>query len=375
MIGYLDESGSHGFDFSKVGTSRYFVVTAIIINPQNHDMVIEMFTKIKNQYFPISEMKSSKIGNNEGRRIEILNKLLELDFKFHTLIVDKKRIDINSGLTYKEPFYKFLYGILYSDLYRTFPELQLIADSLISEEFTKSFQSYVNLNHKVDLFTKQKLTFHNSEQSILLQLSDIIGGTISRYYSGKSLIDPIDLLNSKLIKKTIWPDNFQEIFVEVNDDGNQFEDIISKLSILRVETYLDKNRNSSDNTTRARVMFLTYLKNNFLFNNRNRYITTQELIEYLSPHFEEKIKEQFLRQQIVGPLRNEGVLLVSNSNGYKIPSTKNDVLRFFNLFNRIISPMLSRLHTTHLALYGATNGELDVLNYPEFELLKRSFEK
>jgi hypothetical protein len=89
----------------------------------------------------------------------------------------------------------------------------------------------------------------------------------------------------------------------------------------------------------------------------------------------EEINEQYIRRQIVGPLRSEGILIVSNVNGYKIPSSKNDVITFFNLFSRTINPMLQRLKKSHEALYQATNGKLDMLAYEEFNTLKNCLNK
>ena len=122
---------------------------------------------------------------------------------------------------------------------------------------------------------------------------------------------------------------------------------------------------------KKRVYFLNYLKSIFLYNNKTRFIYTDEIISHIENLTNEKIKEQYFRQQIVGPLRTEGLLISSNINGYKIPCSISDIHSFFNLSSRIIFPMLSRLKMTHEALLQATNKKLDILSNPEFEYLKK----
>lgn len=373
MIAYLDESGSHGFNFQYEGTSSHFVVNSIFVDNSKHQEILEKFSILKNKYFPQSELKSSKIGNKDNIRQAILDELKNFDFKIFCLIVDKRKIHINSGLKYKESFYKFLYGVLYNRIYRTFSEVTVVADEMISEDFVTSFEKYIKNTHVVDLFQQGSITFSKSNGAILLQLADIIGGSINRFYAAKSSINPLEILREKVLGLYHWPEERVSYTAPI-ESGNEFEEEISKLALLRVNGYLDKNINGQDKLVRLRVMFLYYLRSVFLYDSRSRFIHTRELMNHIQHNTVEEIKEQFLRQQIVGPLRSEGVLIVSNSNGYKIPSSKNDVIEFFNLFSRIISPMIKRLQKSHEALIQATAGKLDILAYPEFQHLKKLVE-
>lgn len=375
FVAYIDESGGHGFNFENVGTSSHFVVNAILIDSSQIEILSSAFDIIKKQYFPISELKSSTIANQEAKRLEILNKLKDLDFKFYCLIVDKKKIHKSSGLQYKETFYKFLYGILYNNIYRSFRYLSIIADELISNDFILSFEKYIKENHQADLFHQNKISFVKSNQTILLQLSDLIGGSLNRFYSGKSNLNPITILEGKCIGQIDWPNNFSPYTVDEDSVPEDYEEEISTIALLRIDDYLNKNIDTRDNVVYLRVMFLSYLRLIFNYNSKHRYVFTQELLIHIKENTGEEIKEQFLRQQIVGPLRSEGILIMSNSNGYKIPSTKRDIVTFFNLFSKIINPMIHRLEKTHSALYTATQGKLNMMDYPEFEYLKKLLEK
>ena len=50
-IAFLDESGGHGFDFSKQGTSTHFVVCAIIIDKVTESDFSAKFLQIKSHIF------------------------------------------------------------------------------------------------------------------------------------------------------------------------------------------------------------------------------------------------------------------------------------------------------------------------------------
>lgn len=374
-IAFIDESGGHGFNFVNEGTSTHFVVNAILVDSSNLESLSTEFAAIKKQYFPNSELKSSKIANRDGTRLEILNKLKALDFKFYYLIVDKTRIHLTSGLQFKESFYKFLYGILYNNIYRNFKYLSIVADDLISPDFILSFEKYIKENHQADLFHQNNISFVKSDQTILLQLADFIGGSLNRFYSLKSTLNPITVLEGKCIGQLSFPNNYSPYTVDEKSVPEEFEEEISSVALLRIDDYINENLDTKDNVVFLRVMFLSYLRSVFNYNSKHRYVFTQELIVHIKENTGEGMKEQFLRQQIVGPLRSEGILIMSNSNGYKIPSTKRDIVTFFNLFSKIINPMVHRLDKTHSALFTATQGKLNMLNYPEFEYLKKLLEK
>lgn len=373
-LAYIDESGGHGFDFSNEGTSTHFVICAILMDVRDEGLLNHQFEQIKSKYFPISELKSSKIGKRDNIRSDILLDLVSLEFKYYYLVIDKQKIHQNTGLQYKEVFYKFLYGILYNQLYTTFRHLSIVADEMISSDFLIGFKRYIQENHTVDLFHQSKFDFKNGKTTALLQLADLIGGTINRHYSGKSTLNVKSILPNKFLGEVIWPQKFKPFTVDENEIIDEFKDIIADLAMLRIDGYLNRNNQATDPIIRKRIYFLNYLKSIFLYNSKTRFVDTGEITKHIENLTGGTIKEQYFRQQIVGPLRTSGLLISSNSNGYKIPCSTSDILSFFNLSSRIINPMLSRLKKTHDALIQATNGKLNVLDNPEYEYLRKFIE-
>ena len=61
-LAFIDEFGDSGLDFDKSGTSRYFIVSAIIIEENKlEDIEIEV-EKIRSKYFQTGEIKSKNLG-------------------------------------------------------------------------------------------------------------------------------------------------------------------------------------------------------------------------------------------------------------------------------------------------------------------------
>ncbi|WP_162052245.1 hypothetical protein [Pontibacter pamirensis] len=95
------------------------------------------------------------------------------------------------------------------------------------------------------------------------------------------------------------------------------------------------------------------------------------MLQHLSSYKYEHYTEHHFRSLVVGPVRDEGVLIVSSSAGYKLPCSTRDIYNFCNnYYNQQIQPMLGRLGQCHQALELVTGGELNVLEQPEYANLK-----
>ena len=109
---FIDECGSFGFDFSKEGNSKYYILCAVIVENSKIDEFHAKLQEVKNNNgFSNSEMKSSQIGNNQSRRSRIISQLLSIEFKVILLIADKEQFIAGSPLTeYKKTFIKYLHN-------------------------------------------------------------------------------------------------------------------------------------------------------------------------------------------------------------------------------------------------------------------------
>lgn len=148
-VAYIDECGSFGFDFDKEGTSKYYLLCAIVVKNDGLKKLHADFEEIKKKSgFGNTELKSSKVPDK--KRSYIMSLLLPLSFRIVLFIADKEKFIKGSPLTeYRPSFIKYLDQHLYNLLYQAYPKLKIIQDKVGWSEFQESFKKYVE-EHRPD---------------------------------------------------------------------------------------------------------------------------------------------------------------------------------------------------------------------------------
>ena len=125
ITAFADESGNNSFKFNTQGS--HFIVATVICNSEKvQDLEKQVDIIRQNNNFQTGEIKSSGIAGNHKRRIKILNDIIKLDISVYAVIVDKRELK-GQGFNYKKSFYKYLNNLLYKELFRTFPQLDLLS--------------------------------------------------------------------------------------------------------------------------------------------------------------------------------------------------------------------------------------------------------
>lgn len=375
MYGFLDEFGNFGFDFDKEHVSSHFIVTAVLVREDHIDELEIQVNKLRDTYFPKGEIKSSKLAKNDKKRFSLVRKLCELDFKFVSLIIDKRKIFESSGLRYKDSFVKYLNGLLYKELYNTFPKLQLVADQYGTEDYMKRFSEYVSERNIPNLFEEYEFGFDNSKDNTLIQIADVICGLLalgfdqtkktvefSKYY---------EMIKPHEITLQMWPpsnDNYIHIFDKQNQ--GKFDENILIQSLKLVDNYITKNKKEENHEIRERVYVLNYMKSMLISQEVNKYVYSYDIIDNLKYLMKKDISKDHLRRSIIAKLRDEGVLISSSHSGYKIPVNEKEINDYINQSNNMIKPLLDRIKICRDKIKLATLGELDILDQEEFLNLK-----
>jgi biotin operon repressor len=161
--------------------------------------------------------------------------------------------------------------------------------------------------------------------------------------------------------------------LETNVDET-FDPKIAEVCYNRIQSFIE----NESGTDQQKVDQINFLKLLLLFqraNAKNRYVSTKEIFSHLNQSRHENLKEEYFRTKIVGNLRDQGVLIASSRDGYKIPSCSKDLDNFINHGKRIVLPMLNRIKEARETIKLATNNELDILDKEIFKELKELFEK
>ena len=110
-------------------------------------------------------------------------------------------------------------------------------------------------------------------------------------------------------------------------------------------------------------------------NAQRRYIPTKELISQLKFAGYPNISLLSFRNKIIAPLRDSEVVISSSKNGYKIPSTEEELCAFVNHGKTIIMPMLSRLKKCNDVIAMGANGRIRLFDKAEYRDLRQMLEE
>ena len=377
ITAFADEFGNNSFDFQNQGS--HFIVATVITKTDNLDKLKSQVNEIRQIHkFQTGELKSSKVATDHSRRKRILEDIAKLDISIYAVILDKTKLS-GEGFNFKKSFYKFTNNLLYKELYRTFPTLDLYVDEHGGNDFLKEFKKYVEKNHSRNLFSGADFNIQNSKQNELIQLADFVAGSSGYIFDDLKKSEHSNefqaILSPKISSLTYFPPpkwTYEE-FHKSNIDET-FDSRIAEVCITRIQDFLDKET-GSDQQKIDQINFLKLLLWLQRAYPKNRYTTKAEILGHLNQNRHSKIPDEYFMSKVVGNLRDKGVLIASGRNGYKIPTTASDLDSFVKHGNRIILPMLNRISVAREAIKLATMNELDLLEQPEYAELKNMIEK
>jgi uncharacterized protein DUF3800 len=375
VIAFADEFGNNSFDFENQGS--HFIITSVIVNEEDLPQIQVQLESIRKKFFQTGEIKSSKVNHNHKRRILILNELKKINFNVYAVIIDKRKL-YGEGFKYKQSFYKFLNGILYKELYRTFPQLDLKVDEHGGNDFMRSFKKYVEKNHIRDLFSGSEFNIKKSHNDLGVQLADFIAGTLGYIYDETKKSDKSAefsrILSGKLISLNQFPKVYKSEKFNEKFTFNEYDETIATLGLNRVFDFIDKTiGNEQDELDRLNFAKLLLLYHQS--NHPKKYTTSSEFIKHLNVNREKDISKEQFSSKIIGHLRDKGVLIASSRDGYKIPTTTQDIKKFIKHGKSIVLPVLRRIEESRKSILLATTNKYDILDEKEFEELKKLIDK
>lgn len=378
ITAFVDETGDNGLDMDKLGASNLFICTAIIVDKNQFYIVNEEMKKISNEEFSGGEIKNNKIRKNHKRRIKILERICQFSFGYYALIINKKEIEKDSGLQYKKSFYKYFNRMLYFGILNGGNKLKIIGDTIGSKEFMDSFDNYLKQKGFPDLFNDYKPPdFAKASETPLLQLADLITGTLAWCYDHEKQCDVKKeyrkILQPKQIAITGWP--LKTTFQLVNNLNNDFDYIINETCINKVLQFIKEYEKSYDEKRKMQVavirhlLFLKTYEDNDIIS-----IHADDLIKHLIGLGFSKLQKQDFSSRIIGKLRDAGIVIAGDNNGYRLATNMNDIDSYINHDITIIKPMIARLIKARESIKLSTTNKYDFLDNQNYGWLKNIVE-
>jgi hypothetical protein len=372
---YVDETGTNILNTSVGGESNIFICTAVLVSDANQDMISHGLSEISARYCRGAEIKSSKIGNNHARRQELLRQVCKFDFHYYALIVNKDYIDKTSGLQFKKTFYKRINRMLYDRVRREFGDLHVVADTIGGIEYMASFDKY--LKEKMpNLISKFTHEFRDSKTTPLLQLADLISGTLGYCFVDSRKGEHSENLRNIVRKKELYIDSLPQFYKNRTEQSSYTPDgAILVSSRNRAIEFVEENWKLGDDASRMQVAIVQkFLFQQFMDYDQEGFLSATMLRDYLEALGFERLSEQGFRSAVIGKIRDAGVILSGTSKGYRLAISDSDIHDYLSHNVNIIIPMLSRLKRAQAVIKADIGSGVDILANEEFGILKHLVE-
>lgn len=252
--------------------------------------------------------------------------------------------------------------------------MRIIEDQIGSSEFQESFKKYVRLHRPTNLFNEYDFDYTDSKDSLLVQLADIIGGTISKVYIDDHSPNYLEMLKGKILSTIEFPNKTTPYFGSLEPEDIKYDKDIFELSINSAKSFISQYEQDESLERKLQIALLEYLQFQVYNVNAHNYISSHQLLAVLEEYADNKIRPNYLYRRIIAPLRDSGVILASCTRGYKMPITVDDIITYLNQTHTVVSPMLHRIEICRNLIKHKTDNALDVLDDPAFLKYKNYFD-
>jgi len=204
MLVFIDESGDPGFKLQK-GSSNIFVLALVIFNDdleaeKTSVTIKELRRKLKFQ--DKYEFKFNK--TNRKIRKAFLNTVKSFKFRVRAIVVKKELIRSQRLRSNKEDFYNYIIMQVLKQSTKSIKNAKLKFDKRGEKTLRNQLRVYLSKrldNKNSKIFTDLK--FVDSRQNTLIQLADMIAGTIFSDFTKKDS-DYLTILKRARRIEDIW---------------------------------------------------------------------------------------------------------------------------------------------------------------------------
>lgn len=207
MLVFIDESGDPGLNIEG-GSSRYFIVALVAFD--DHDEALAADDRISRlrteQGFPAKfEFHFNKMKPAYRRRF--LEAVASYNFFYCAVVMDKSKLT-ERVFPFKESIHKYACGLLLEEVKPRLNNAIVVVDGSESKKFRQELKSYLVRklkDHSGKSFIKN-VRIHDSTTNNLLQLADMVVGSVARSFSGKKdSREYRNLITHREMNVEVWP--------------------------------------------------------------------------------------------------------------------------------------------------------------------------
>ena len=179
---FIDDSGDPGFK-SHASSSKLVMASAVFIDEQTATLLNHAISALRRQlgWQDKHEFKFRKTHSKEKQ--EFLKLAASFDFKIYAVYIDKSKYPNN----YKSPSRESLYNWTTRELLKTIPlsNADITIDGKYQKEYKLKVQTYLRRGFNIDKKLIKKIKVRDSAHDNLIQLADMIAGSLNRYLEGQ----------------------------------------------------------------------------------------------------------------------------------------------------------------------------------------------
>jgi len=374
LSAYIDESGTNELDTSKPGVSHLFICVAIVVDEPKKATCEDAVRWMSKEFCGGAEIASKRIGGDHKRRLKHLEIIKSLPFGYYALIINKERILKDSGLSHKRSFYKFINRMLYDRLKKSGKSLSIIADQVGGKDFMDSFAPYLEEHGMPTLFQNWTHSFADSSQTPLIQLADLVAGTLAYCFDSAKKCSYSsqfrELLRPCEAGIQCWPLSL-DINPSVSNQSSEIGDTFRNAMSKRVVDFINENEDSDDVDRKMQVITLNNLLFAARFEEREKQaVVSDKLIAKLQAEGFDELGKQAFQSRIIGKIRDEGIILAGASDGYRLALSIEDVRDYLDHDRNVIEPMLSRMVKARESVLVDTARGHDILDDINYQCLR-----
>jgi hypothetical protein len=194
MYIFLDESGDLGFDFTKKGTSAFFVVTLLVIEEPCSIKTISLavtktLKKINYKKNCANELKGAHTPIQVKKYF--LDKTADSNWILYAIVVDKKKFRMPKYIHHPDHLYNYIVGCLFNKVVIDNPQSAIVitVDKCKTSEQIHEFNRHVEevICSKLSSTCNLTITHKQSYDDKLLQAVDLFCSGIAFKYENRDL--------------------------------------------------------------------------------------------------------------------------------------------------------------------------------------------
>ena len=379
---FLDESGDPHFPAGEQGKSTHYVLGGVAVPESRLDAVRDEADALRREYFGSGEMKADarSLRRDPERRRALVEGVAALDASFVAVAVDKREVMEDGPLAkWKRSFIKYTGSQLYRRLFTSHDTVRVVADEYGTEAYQEEFGRYIAARRIPDLFLpSSSFAFEDSAAEPLIQAADVVVGTLFRALRDGTDEDRamVGLLRPRLHTFISWPPVFVPVEPPPRAGEQRERDAeVRDYALSQAARYLVDHRDDDGPLEVARVATLDRLVFAAQLDEGSSFVHADEIIVGLkSLGLPFAVSKRWLSSEVIGPLRDDGVVITGSGRGYAIPFGAADLDEHALDVRSKAIPMLRRLSRYRADLALRTGGRVDLLASTELDDVKRLVE-